>query len=93
MAKQYRHRIGVHAEIYFNVVLEVPNPTPEQLRDAAVQTLNKAVDEEDGFDLKTMPEGRVLPVWNSVDREIEPTEALDADAVTSYECTEIQNLQ
>ncbi len=93
MAKQYRHRIGIRAEIYFNLVLETPNPTPEQLRDAAVQTLNKAVDEEDGFDLKTMPDGRVLPAWNSVDREVEPTEALDTDAVTSYECTEIQNLQ
>ena len=93
MAKQYRHRIGVRAEIYFNLILETPNPTPEQLRDAAVQTLNKAVDEEDGFDLKTMPDGRVLPAWNSVDREVEPTEALDMDAVTSYECAEIQNLQ
>lgn len=93
MAKQYRHRIGVRAELYFNVVLEVPNPTPEQLRDAAVQTLNKAVDEEDGFDLNTMPDGRVLPAWNSVDREIELAEALDADAVTSYECAEIENLQ
>ena len=93
MAKQYRHRIGVRAEIYFNLVLETPTPTPEQLRDAAVEVLNKAVDDEDGIDLKTMPDARVLPAWNSVDREVEPTEALDTDAVSSYGCTEIQNLQ
>ncbi len=93
MAKQYRHRIGVRAEIYFDLILETQNPTTERLRDAAVEVLNKAVDEEDGFDLKTMPDGRVLPAWNSVDREIEPAQALDADAVTSYEWSEIQNLQ
>ncbi|MHB1958104.1 MAG: hypothetical protein ACYCO5_03630 [Acidobacteriaceae bacterium] len=90
MAKQYQHRIGVRAEIYFSLALETLNPSAGQLRDAVVEALSKAVDEENGFDLKALPDGRVHPAWNYIDRDPDPA---DAGAVISYECFEIQKPQ
>jgi hypothetical protein len=90
MAKQYQHRVGIRAEIYFSLVLELHNPSPEQLRYAVVEVLSKAVDEENGFDLKALPDGRVHPAWNYIDRD---PDSADVGAVISYECFEIQKPQ
>ncbi|MGH9616252.1 MAG: hypothetical protein ACRD28_05860 [Acidobacteriaceae bacterium] len=87
MARQYQRRVVVPAEIYFSLVLETPNPSSEQLRHAVVEVLSKAVDEENGFDLKALYDGRVHPAWNCIDRGPDPA---DAGAVISYECYEIQ---
>ena len=87
MATEYQHRIGVRAEIYFSLALETLNPSSEQLRLAVITALSKAVDEENGFDLKALPDGRVHPAWNDINRNPDPA---DVGAVISYECFEIQ---
>ena len=93
MSKQYRHRVGVRAEISFDLLLTTANPSPEQLRDAVVAILNAATDDEGGFDVPKLADGRTLPCWTSVDRHIHTGEALDSDDVISYECTEVPHLQ
>jgi hypothetical protein len=93
MSKQYRHRVGVRAEITFDLLLETANPSPEQLRNAIVAVLNAATDEDGGFDIPKLADGRTLPCWTSVDRHVNTSEALDSDDVISFECTEVRHLQ
>jgi hypothetical protein len=93
MSKQYRHRVGVRAEISFDLLLATPNPSPEQLRNAIVAVLNAATDDEGGFDIPKLADGRTLPCWTSVDRNVNTNEALDSDDVISFECTEVRHLQ
>ncbi len=76
--KYFRHRIGVRAEIYFDLYLETATPSQAQLIGAVVAKLSAAADEEGAFDLAKLVGGRVFPAWNSVDRELEPEEALSS---------------
>ena len=39
MAKRYQHRIGVRAELCFNIVLDTRNPSPDQLAQAVTEIL------------------------------------------------------
>ncbi len=79
--KCFRHRIGVRAEIYFDLDLETPNPSQTQIIEAVVAQLSAAADEEGAFDLTKLAGGRVFPAWNSVDRELEPEEALSPESI------------
>jgi len=93
MSKHYRHRVGVRAEISFDLVLGAPNPTPEELRDAIVAILNRTTDEEGGFSFPNLADGRILPAWASVDRQVNPSQSLDIGDVISYDCMELRHLQ
>lgn len=79
--KCFRHRIGVRAEIYFDLDLETPNPSQTQIIEAVVAQLSAAADQEGAFDLAKLAGGRVFPAWNSVDRELEPEEALSPENI------------
>jgi hypothetical protein len=41
MATQYRHRIGVRAELCFNLVLDARNPSPDQLAQVVTEILKE----------------------------------------------------
>lgn len=86
MVKRYQHRVGVRAEIFFSLMLETPNPSSDQLRLAVITALSNAVDEENGFDLKALHEGRVHPAWNDINRN---PDSSNVDAVISYEYFEL----
>lgn len=79
--KCFRHRIGVRAEIYFDLDLETANPPQIQLIEAIVAQLSAAANAEGAFDLDGLANGRVFPAWNSVDRELEPEEALSPESI------------
>ena len=79
--KCFRHRIGVRAEIYFDLDLETANPSQAQIVEAVVALLSATADEEGAFDLTLLAGGRVFPAWNSVDRELEPEEALSPESI------------
>ena len=89
MAKQYQHRVGVRAEICFSLILDSPNPTPKELCNAVVKALKKSSDQERGFALSALSDGKVFPEWNSVDPEMEPTRVLSPQSVRSFDCLEI----
>lgn len=93
MAKRYQHRLGVRAEICFNILLDTPNPRPEQLAQAATEILKQAADPDGGFKLNLLPEGSAYPDWNSVDPEVEPGHILDPSAVRTLDCIEIDSVQ
>jgi len=93
MGKRYQHRVSVRAEICFDLILDSSNPASEELRDAVVNVLNKSNDDERGFALSALPEGKVFPDWTSVDPEIEPRNVLDVDAIRSLDCFEVQNIR
>jgi len=46
MASQYQHRIGVRAEICFDLILDVRNPTPKGLSQLVSQALTQAADND-----------------------------------------------
>jgi hypothetical protein len=91
MDKRYRHRVGVRAEICFDLVLDSSDLTPEQLRDAVAVALNKSADDERGFPVPILLDGKVFPEWNSVDPEMEPMHVLDPQSVRSLDCFEIHS--
>lgn len=93
MAKQYRHRIGVRAEICFDMILDAANPTPQQLSHAVAQALSQKAMPDGSFSLVVLTNGVVYPEWNSVDREIEPEHLLDPSVVRSFDVVEVQTLQ
>ena len=93
MSKQYQHRVSVRAEICFDLILDSSIPTSQELRDAVVNLLNKSTDDERGFALPALPEGKVFPDWTSVDPEIEPHNVLAPDAIRSLDCFEIGNVR
>ena len=92
MAKRYQHRIGVRAELCFNIVLDVRNPSPDQLVQAVTEILRQVSDSDGGFKLSVLPEGSAYPDWNSVDPELEPA-VLDPSAIRSLDCVEIDTVQ
>ncbi len=85
----YRHRIRVRADILFDLDLPTPKPSEPELLKHVVLKFNTVVDESGGFDLCNLPGGRLFPAWNSVDRELEPEEALDATDVRITDTVEI----
>ena len=93
MAKRYQHRIGVRAELCFNVVLDTRNPSPDELAQAVTEILKRASDSDGGFKLSVLPEGSVYPDWNSVDPELEPGGTLDVSAIRNLDCVEIDSVQ
>lgn len=93
MATRYQHRIGVRAEICFNVILDTKNPEPAQLVQAVSEILKQAADSDGGFKLNVLPDGSAYPDWNSVDSEIEPNQLLDPSAIRTLDCNEIDNIQ
>ena len=93
MAKRYQHRIGVRAELCFNLVLDARNPSPDQLVQAVTEILRQAADSDGGFKLGALPEGSAYPDWNSVDPELEPGNMLDPTAIRSMDCVEIDSVQ
>lgn len=93
MATRYQHRIGVRAEICFNVILDVRNPEPAQLAQAVGEILKQAADSDGGFTLNVLPDGSAYPDWNSVDAEIDPGHVLDPSAIRTLDCVAIDNIQ
>jgi hypothetical protein len=93
MAKRYQHRIGVRAEICFNIVMDARNPSPDRLAQAVTEILKKAADSDGAFKLNVLPEGLAYPDWNSVDPELEPGHILDPSAIRSLDCVEIDSVQ
>lgn len=89
MAKRYKHRVGVRAEICFDLILDTPHPTSRELCDAVVTALKLSADLERGFALPALADGKIFPEWNSVDPEMEPARVLDPQAVRSLDCFEI----
>jgi hypothetical protein len=79
--KCFRHRIGVCAEIYFDLDLATANPSQTELIEAVVVQLSAAANHEGALNLPGLAGGRVFPAWNSVDRELEPEEALSPDSI------------
>lgn len=93
MAKRYQHRIGVRAELCFNIVLDARDPSPDQLAQAVTEILKQAADSDGGFNLSVLPEGSAYPDWNSVDPELEPGHILHPSAIRSLDCVEIDSVK
>lgn len=93
MASQYQHRIGVRAEICFDLTLAVRNPTPQELSLLVSQALKQAADDGGGFKVNALAGGIVYPDWNSVDPELEPDRVLDPETIRIFDCTEIRSVQ
>jgi len=93
MAKRYQHRIGVRAELCFNIVLDARNPSQDQLAQAVTEILKQAADSDGSFKLSVLAEGAAYPDWNSVDPELEAEHILDPSAIRSLDCVEIDNVQ
>lgn len=93
MAKQYQHRIGVRAEICFDMILDTAKPTPQQLSHAVAQALSQKAMPDGSFSLVVLANGVVYPEWNSVDPEMESQHLLDPSVVRSFDVIEIQTLQ
>lgn len=93
MATRYQHRIGVRAEISFDLVLNTRNPTPDQLCHLVAEVLRQAADRDGALKLSALPGGVVYPDWNSVDAEVEPNHVLDPSAVRAFDCVEIDGIQ
>ncbi len=75
--KCFRHRTGVRARIYFDLDLDTSTPSQAELIEAVVSSLSASTDDDGAFELAGLAGGRVFPAWNSVDREVEPGDALD----------------
>jgi hypothetical protein len=93
MAKRYQHRIGVRADLCFNIVLDARNPSPDQLVQAVTEILRQAADADGGFKLSVLPEGAAYPDWNSVDPELDRGHILDPSAIRTLDCVEIDSVQ
>lgn len=92
MANRYQHRIGVRAEICFDLTLDVRNPTPQELSQLVSRTLKQAAEHDGGFRVNALPGGNVYPDWNSVDPELEPDRVLDPETIRIFDCTEISSI-
>ena len=93
MATRYQHRIGVRAEICFDLILNICDPVPEQISQAVAEALRHATDVDGGFRLEVLPGGTVYPDWASADPEVEPGPSLDPSATRSLDCLEIDSVQ
>jgi len=92
MASRYQHRIGVRAEICFDLTLDARNPTPKELSELVSQALKQAANHDGGFKVNALPGGIVYPDWNSVDADVEPDHVLDPEAIRIFDCTEISSV-
>ena len=92
MASRYQHRIGVRAEICFDLALDARNPTPKELSELVSHALKQATDNDGGFKVNVLPGGIVYPDWNSVDPELEPERFLEPEAVRIFDSTEISKI-
>jgi hypothetical protein len=92
MAIRYQHRIGVRAEICFDLTVDVRNPTPQELSQLASQALKQAADNDGGFKVNSLPGGIVYPDWNSVDPELQPDRVLDPETIRIFDCTEVSSV-
>ena len=93
MATQYQHRIGVRAEICFDLLLDMRNPTPDQLCHLVADVLRQAANSDGALKLNALPGGFVYPEWNSVDTEVEPNHVLDPPTIRAFDCVEIDSIQ
>ena len=93
MASQYQHRIGVRAEICFDLALDARNPTPEHLFHLVAEVLRQAADSDGALKLGVLPGGVVYPEWNSVDAELESNRTLDPSTIRTFDCVEIDGIQ
>ncbi len=93
MATQYRHRIGVRAEICFDLILDTRNPTPDQLCHMVADVLRRTADSDGALKLNSLPAGVVYPEWNSVDAELEPNHVLDPATIRAFDCVDIDSVQ
>ena len=89
MATRYQHRIGVRAEICFDLVLDMRNATPHELCHIVADVLRQAADSDGALKLSALPGGLVYPEWNSVDAELEPNRILDPSTIRTFDCVEI----
>ena len=62
MASRYQHRIGVRAEICFDLTLDARNPTPKELSELVSQALKQAANHDGGFKVNALPGGIVYPI-------------------------------
>ena len=92
MASRYQHRIGVRAEICFDLTLDVRNPTPQDLSRLVSQTLKRAADNDGGFKVSALPGGIVYPDWTTVDPELEPDRVLDPETIRIFDSTEVSSV-
>lgn len=78
---KYYHRIGIKAEICFDVPFETDeDPDPARLKLAVRQLLENSVDVEDGFDMPALAGGRCYPDFRILDlSEDEPPPAMTDD--------------
>jgi hypothetical protein len=88
MTTRYQHRIGVRAEICFDLVLDTRNPTSEQLGHIVTEALSQVAGSGGALKLDVLPGGVVYPEWNSVDSEIEPKEALNPSTIRTFDCVD-----
>ncbi len=88
MINRYRHRVGVRAEICFELELDSPHPTRLELRDAVVAVFRRTADQERGFPIPALG-GEVFPEWTSVDPDLHREDVLEAEAVRHFGWTEV----
>ncbi len=93
MATRYQHRIGVRAEICFDLVLDVRNPAPDQLCRIVADVLRQAADSDGALKLSALSGGAVYPEWNSSDVELEPDHVLNPSTIRTFDCVDIDNIQ
>ena len=93
MATRYQHRIGVRAEICFDLVLDMRNPTPDQLCHIVADVLRQAADSDRSPQIERAAGGAVYPEWNSVDAELEPNHVLDPSTIRAFDCVDIDSIQ
>ncbi len=93
MATRYRHRIGVRAEICFDLILDTRSPLSDELCHLVADLLRQAADSDGALTLNVLPGGVVYPEWNSVDAELEPNHVLDPSAIRAFDCVDIDSVQ
>jgi hypothetical protein len=92
MVSRYQHRIGVRAEICFDLTVDVRNPTRQELSELVSRALKQAADNDGGFKINALAGGVVYPDWNSVDSELEPDRVLDPETIRIFDCTEVSSV-
>jgi hypothetical protein len=93
MATRYQHRIGVRAEICFDLVLDTRSPAPDQLSHIVAQVLSQAANSDGALKLNALPGGIVYPEWNSVDAEVDPSRILEPSVVRTFDCVDMDSVQ
>ena len=53
-------------------------------------SLSAVTDADGAFELAHLAGGRAFPAWNSVDRELQPEEALDPEKIEVRDITRIE---